>query len=79
MASTSGAPATVAGLAQGYSHLFGFAVPLREPIPAYGVGEGYIDSTAEDLARYTVAVMDGGAGSCPRRSRRWCWAGPRRR
>lgn len=62
MASSTAAPATAAGLAQGYSRLFGFAVPMREPIPAYGVGEGYIVSTAEDLARYASAVMDGGGG-----------------
>jgi CubicO group peptidase (beta-lactamase class C family) len=62
MASSTAAPATAAGLAQGYSRLFGFAVPMREPIPAYGVGEGWIVSTAEDMARYAVALMDGGAG-----------------
>jgi len=62
MASSTAAPATAAGLAQGYSRLFGFAVPMREPIPAYGAGEGYIVSTAEDMARYAIAVMDDGAG-----------------
>jgi CubicO group peptidase (beta-lactamase class C family) len=62
MASSTAAPATAAGLAQGYTRAFGFAVPMREPIPAYGAGEGYIVSTAEDMARYASAVMDGGAG-----------------
>ncbi len=46
----------------GYTRMFGFPVPMTEPIPAYGVGEGYIVSTAEDMARYAIAVMDGGAG-----------------
>lgn len=62
MASSTAAPATAAGLAQGHTRLFGFAAPMREPIPAYGVGEGYIISTAEDLARYAIAVMDRGGG-----------------
>ena len=62
MASSTAAPTTAAGLAQGYTRLFGYSVPMREPIPAYGVGEGWIVSTAEDMARYAVAVMDGGAG-----------------
>jgi len=50
------------GLAQGYTRLFGFAVPMREQIPAYGAGEGFIVSTAEDMARYAIAVMQDGAG-----------------
>jgi CubicO group peptidase (beta-lactamase class C family) len=62
MGSSTAAPASAAGLAQGYTRVFGFAVPAREPIPAYGVGEGWIVSTAEDLAHYAIAVMDGGAG-----------------
>ncbi len=62
MASSTAAPASTAGLAQGYTRLFGFAVPMREQTPVYGVGEGFIVSTAEDMARYAVAVMDGGAG-----------------
>jgi len=62
MASSTAAPTTAAGLAQGYTRLFGFPVPMREPIPAYGAGEGFIVATAEDMARYAIAVMDGGAG-----------------
>lgn len=50
------------GLAQGYTRLFGFAVPMSEQIPAYGAGEGFIVSTAEDMARYATAVMQDGAG-----------------
>ena len=51
-----------AGLAQGYSRLFGFPMPMDEAFPVYGVGDGYIVSTAEDMARYALAVMDSGAG-----------------
>jgi CubicO group peptidase (beta-lactamase class C family) len=62
MNASSAEPAMPANLAQGYTRLFGFAAPMTERIPAYGVGEGFIVSTAEDMARYTLAVMNGGAG-----------------
>ena len=62
MASSTAAPATASNLAQGYTRLFGFPVPMRERIPAYGVGEGFIVSTAEDMARYAIAVMRDGGG-----------------
>lgn len=62
MDASSAGPAARADLAQGHTRLFGFNVPMTEPIPAYGVGEGYIVSTAEDMARYATAMMDGGAG-----------------
>lgn len=62
MIASTAAPATATGLTQGYTRLFGFPVPMRERIPVYGVGEGFIVSTAEDMARYAIAVMDEGAG-----------------
>ena len=62
MTSSSAEPFPPAGLAQGYSRLFGFPMPMDEAFPVYGVGDGYIVSTAEDMARYALAVMDGGAG-----------------
>jgi len=55
-------PATAGDLAQGYSRLFGFAIPVRQGAPAYAVGDGYIVSTAEDMGRYAIAMMNGGAG-----------------
>jgi CubicO group peptidase (beta-lactamase class C family) len=55
-------PLAAEDLAQGYSRLFGFPVPMHEQIPAYAVGEGYIVSTAEDLARYAIAVKSDGGG-----------------
>ena len=55
-------PAVAQGLAQGYSRLFGFPIPVRQGVPAYGVGAGYIVSTAEDMARYAIAMMNGGGG-----------------
>jgi CubicO group peptidase (beta-lactamase class C family) len=50
------------GLAPGYTRLFGFPVAKREQIPVYGVGEGFIVSTAEDMARYAIAFQGDGAG-----------------
>jgi CubicO group peptidase (beta-lactamase class C family) len=51
-----------ANLTQGYTRLFGFSLPMREAILLYEVGAGFIVSTAEDLARYAIAVMGDGAG-----------------
>lgn len=62
MADSTAAPSTASNLAQGYSRFFGFAIPMRQPTPNYAVGEGYIVSTAEDMARYSLAMMDAGAG-----------------
>jgi CubicO group peptidase (beta-lactamase class C family) len=61
MRSTTAAPTTASGVAQGYSRLFGFPLPMRQDIPAYAVGAGYIVSNAEDLARYAIAIQSGGA------------------
>ena len=55
-------PSIASGLAQGYSRLFGFAIPVRQGVPAYGVGEGYIVSTAEEMARYAIAMLREGDG-----------------
>ena len=55
MTSSTAKPEFAANLAQGYSRLFGFAIPMRQPVPAYAVGQGFIVSTAEDLARYALA------------------------
>lgn len=62
MTASSAEPTLPAGLAQGYTRVFGFPFPARERVPAYGVGEGYIVSTAEDMARYAIAVMNDGGG-----------------
>lgn len=62
MTASTADPFTADDLAQGYTRLFGFPVPMRERIPAYGVGEGFIVSTAEDMARYAIAVMGDGGG-----------------
>lgn len=62
MTTSTAAPATATGLTPGHTRLFGFALPVREPIPTYGVGEGWIVSTAEDMARYAGAFLSDGAG-----------------
>ncbi|MBN1372656.1 MAG: beta-lactamase family protein [Anaerolineaceae bacterium] len=62
MTSSSAEPFPPADLAQGYTRLFGFPMPMDEAFLVYGVGDGYIVSTAEDMARYALAVMVGGAG-----------------
>jgi CubicO group peptidase (beta-lactamase class C family) len=62
MDTSTAAPSTADGLSQGYSRLFGFPFPMEQRVPAYGVGEGYIVSTAEDMARYAITFMDRGGG-----------------
>lgn len=55
-------PADVADLSRGYTRLFGFAVPMPQPVRDYEIGAGYIVSTAEDMARYALAMLQNGAG-----------------
>ncbi len=50
------------GLSQGYSRFFGFTIPQPQPHRIYEVGAGYIISTAEDLARYAIAMNNDAAG-----------------
>jgi CubicO group peptidase (beta-lactamase class C family) len=50
------AAARAAGLAQGYSRFFGFTVPAAQPHLAYQSGDGYLISTAEDMARFAIAM-----------------------
>lgn len=62
MLDTTAEPEEAHGLAQGYSRLFGFNRPLRQKVPAYAVGAGYIVSTLEDMARYARAMLNGAEG-----------------
>ncbi len=48
------------GLSQGYSRFFGFAVPQKQPHRAFEVSAGYIISTAEDMAHYSMAMDNAG-------------------
>ncbi len=55
-------PTAARSLAQGYTRLFGFAVPMAQPVRDYEIGAGYIVSTAEDMARYALAMKNDGGG-----------------
>ena len=55
-------PATASNVAQGYSRMFGFPIPVRQTVRQYEIGAGYIISTAEDLASYAIAMMHEGGG-----------------
>jgi len=57
---TDRAVADRAGLAEGYSQMFGFPIPLAQTHRTYGVPEGYIMSTANDMLRYLMALNNGG-------------------
>lgn len=50
-----GVDCLVAYRKQGYTRLFGFPVPMREQIPTYGVGEGFIISTVILIVVFTQA------------------------
>jgi CubicO group peptidase (beta-lactamase class C family) len=60
MARTTAHPAQAKELAQGYTRLFGFPVPRSQPVRAHSLGAGYMVSTAEDMARYVLAMKNGG-------------------
>jgi len=62
MDSSTARPQDVSDLAQGYTRLFGFNVPMAETFPEYEIPSGYIVSTAEDMARYALAMKKDGAG-----------------
>ena len=48
------------GLSQGYSRFFGFTVPQGQPHRVFEVSAGYIISTAEDMAHYSMAMDNAG-------------------
>ncbi len=62
MDSSTARPRGALDVAQGYTRLFGFNVPMVQPVPEFGIPAGYIVSTAKDMARYALAIKDGGAG-----------------
>jgi CubicO group peptidase (beta-lactamase class C family) len=57
---TDPAQARADGLAQGYSRIFGFAIPKAQPHRTYELGAGYLISTAEDMAHYIIAMSNRG-------------------
>jgi CubicO group peptidase (beta-lactamase class C family) len=57
---TSERLARLHGLAQGHTTLFGLPVPSDEPVYAADLPSGYVMSSAEDLAHFLIAQMNGG-------------------
>ena len=57
---TSKQAATQGGLAAGHKTWFGQPVPFDEPMPRGSVPQGFIISTAQDLAHYLGAQLNGG-------------------
>jgi len=62
MENSTARPQDARDVAQGYTRLFGFNVPMAQPVPEYAIPAGYILSIAEDMARYALAMNSGGAG-----------------
>ncbi len=57
MGSSTADPDAMNDIPRGYTRLFGFAIPAKEGVPAYGVGEGWIVSNAVDLAKFAIEFM----------------------
>jgi CubicO group peptidase (beta-lactamase class C family) len=57
---TSKAEAQPHGLALGHRYWFGLPVAFDEPFPRGGVPQGFIISSAEDMAHYLSAQLNGG-------------------
>ncbi len=55
-------PQSAQAIAQGYSRLFGFNFPMGQPTPEYGTGAANMISTAEDLAKYAIAMKNHAEG-----------------
>ena len=49
-----------AGLAKGHLAMFGFPLPFDQPFPRYGLPEGYLMVSANDMARYLAGIMNDG-------------------
>lgn len=60
MANAFSEPAQAADLAQGHLALFGFPVPFGQPHRRYGLPEGYLIVSANDMARYLMMIMNDG-------------------
>lgn len=54
------AAAKEAGLAQGYSQMFMLAIPIEQPVSKYDVPAGFIMASANDMARFMMAMVNGG-------------------
>ncbi|GAP12712.1 beta-lactamase class C and other penicillin binding proteins [Longilinea arvoryzae] len=57
---TDPAAAQAAGLAQGYAQIFMLALPVDQTFYRYDQPAGFLISSASDLARYSMALMNGG-------------------
>ncbi len=62
MANSTANPHQFTNLAQGYSMLFGQPFARPQPFQPGGLGSGYLISSAEDLGKYMLAMLDHGAG-----------------
>ena len=56
MENSTADPGSTQAIAQGYSRLFGFNFPMAQPTPEYGTGAANMVSTAEDLAKFAIAM-----------------------
>jgi CubicO group peptidase (beta-lactamase class C family) len=62
MRNSTASPDQLTNLAQGYSMLFGQPFARPQTFQPGGLGSGYLVSSAEDLGKYMLAMLDHGAG-----------------
>ncbi len=62
MLNSTASPTQVPNLAQGYSMLFGQPLARPQPFQPGGLGSGYLVSSAEDLGKYMLSMLNQGAG-----------------
>ena len=62
MENSTADPKSDPAVAQGYSRLFGFNFSMAQPTPVYGTGAANMISTAEDLAKYAIAMNNHAEG-----------------
>ena len=60
MGSSTADPALANDMPKGHTRLFGFSIPAKEDYPLYGVGEGWIVSNAEDMAKFAIEFQNNG-------------------
>jgi CubicO group peptidase (beta-lactamase class C family) len=58
MTSTVTAPEAALDLAQGYTQIFGLPLARTQPYRPSALPSGYIITTAEDMARYMIAMLN---------------------
>lgn len=58
MSSSTADPSAAVEISPGTTRIFGFSIPMRQKVRVHDIGSGFIVSTAEDLSRYMIAMIN---------------------